>query len=269
MTDRLSGNYTKTQIALQQTSGLLKRPDNLVQMTSDSAHRDDGASATPLSVPQVLLDDVFQRLIIAEPLVLLKKELHRLAKPDFGLIGAVRRDKNVFEFVDRIAGGNRLFLEDIQARTLDSLFSKRAHQLRLVNYRSAANVDDHRIRLHGRKGSIADHVARLSRQRRRHHDIVALSKQLREFVRLIELVDERVGRRRRVPLERENAHPHGVYPACNCSANVAITHDSHGLAVNLFDQELLPAARLLVAKHAPKILREIENCSERKLAERL
>src|ERR1017187_9727603 len=169
MTDRLSGNYTKTQIALQQTSGLLKRPDNLVQMTSDSAHPDDGASATALSIPQMLLDNVLQRLPLAEALVLQKKELHRLAKPDFGLIGAVRRDKHVLEFVDRVAGGNRLFFEDIQARTLDSLFGKRAHHRRLVDHRSSANVDDHRIRLHGRKGSIADHVARLSRQRRRHH----------------------------------------------------------------------------------------------------
>src|ERR1039457_5195872 len=238
-------------------------------MTSDSPRRDGGARATPPSIPQMLLDDVLQQLPLAEPLVLLKKELHRVLEPDRGLIGAVGRDKNVFEFVDRVAGGNWLFLEDIQARTLDSLFGKRAHHRRLVDHRSSANVDDHRIRLHGRKGSIADHVARLSRQRRRHHYVVALSKQLREFVRLIKLADERVGRRRCVPVQRENKHPHRVYPACNCPANVAITHDSDSLAGNLFHQKLLPAARLLVAKHAPKILREIENYSERKLAERL
>ena len=57
----------------------------------------------PDSVSQVLLYDVFQRLAIAEALVLLNEKLHRLIEPFFGLVGAVGRDQEVFNFVDGIA----------------------------------------------------------------------------------------------------------------------------------------------------------------------
>src|SRR5208337_3133682 len=98
-----------------------------------------------------------------------------------------------------------------------------------------------------RKGGIADHVAGFSGEWRGDHDIVALGKHAGEVARLIEAVDERIRRCGRVPLERENTHPHGMDAAGYGAANVSITNDADSLSGDLFNVELLPAARLLIA----------------------
>ena len=62
----------------------------------------------------------------------------------FGLVGAVGRDQDILKFVDGVAGGNGLLLEDIEACSSDFLLGERAHQGCLVDDRTAADVDDDR-----------------------------------------------------------------------------------------------------------------------------
>ena len=73
----------------------------------------------------------------------------------------------------------------------------------------------------------------------------------------------------RMALEGENPHAHGVHAAGDGAAYVAIADDADSLAGDFFNVELFPSARLLVTEHAPKILGEVENGSQGKLAEGL
>src|ERR1700694_2384916 len=90
------------------------------------------------------------------------------------------------------------------------------------------------------------------------------------MLRAIDLLDQRVraAQRRSMPLDGEDFHPKWPDPCGNCAADVAISDDSDGLARLGHDVKSLPHASLLIANHAAEVFGEIQNRSERKLAQR-
>jgi hypothetical protein len=68
--------------------------------------RSAGQARRPtLLIPQVLFDDVYQRLALAVALELGEEEAHGLLRPVAGVVGAVRAEEYVLEFVERVALG--------------------------------------------------------------------------------------------------------------------------------------------------------------------
>src|SRR5262249_31268372 len=53
------------------------------------------------------------------------------------------------------------------------------------------------------------------------------------------------------------------------TADIAVADDADGLALDFVNVELFPPAGHLIAYHAAEILREVKNCGERELAQRL
>jgi len=112
---------------------------------------------------------------------LLKEEAHCLLEPGVGLVGAVWRDQDVFEFVDGVAGWDWLLLKDIQTRAFDLSIRESTHQSSLVDNGSAADVYDNSIGLHRSEGGIADHVMGFRGEGRRDNYVVACGEHCGEF----------------------------------------------------------------------------------------
>src|SRR2546426_8269834 len=107
------------------------------------------SEGTPwLSVSQLLVHYVPQRLPFVIALELLDEEAHRLIQPVRRVVGAMRREEHVLQPVERMTFGQRLAVEYVQRGALDMLAGKRRYQSRLLDHRAAADIDYHRVRFH-------------------------------------------------------------------------------------------------------------------------
>src|SRR6202008_1229479 len=104
---------------------------------------------------------VQQWLSATESFKLREEEAHGIVEPIGRMVRAMRRQKNVFQFVKGMCFGQRLFVENVQRCSLDLAFRERLDHCWLVNYRAAADVDDYRAWLHGGEFRFTDQSARL------------------------------------------------------------------------------------------------------------
>ena len=65
------------------------------------------------SISQPLVRNVLQRLALFKPAILLKKEAHGLILPIGRVVGAVRRQQNILQLVQRMLRGQRLVIKHI------------------------------------------------------------------------------------------------------------------------------------------------------------
>src|SRR3984893_15227547 len=132
------------------------------------------------------------------------------------------------------------------------------------------DIDHPGRRLHGSKFPFPDHSIRLGSQRRSYHDVVAASKHFDTAIRRKDLLNQRVdsSRRQNMPFNRQHFHSHGPHSSSHSSADVPVANDPHRVARNGQHVKSLPHASHLVPNHPPKILRKIQNGSEREFAQR-
>src|SRR5262249_46329812 len=158
-----------------------------------------------------------------------------------------------------MTGGQRLAVEDVERRALDSPFGGWLDHRSLVDNRGACDRNDDCFGFHAGEGSGADHALRFRRKWRGDYDIVALGQHFGETVGAVDPVDERVDvvERRAVTFDGEDPHSHGADPGGDGAADVAVADNPDRLAGNLRDVELLPAAGLLIPDHAPEVLGEV------------
>src|SRR5258706_11970830 len=67
-------------------------------------------------IAKFLVHDIEQRLAAAEPLEIFDEQPHCTLFPVGRVVGRVRREQHVVELIERMAGGQRLFIEDIEGR---------------------------------------------------------------------------------------------------------------------------------------------------------
>src|SRR5262245_26561782 len=95
------------------------------------------------SVAQRLVDDIEKRLASAESCELRDEELHGIVQPIGGVIGRMWREQNVFQLVKGMTRGKRLFIEDVQRRASQAAAGQGFNQSVLIDYRPAADINDH------------------------------------------------------------------------------------------------------------------------------
>src|ERR1700756_2379806 len=91
-----------------------------------------GASATPGNsagglVAELLVDHVAQWLATAKAFELFDEQLHRLIEPVRRVVCAMGRQKDVFERIEGMTGGQRLLIENIQGRSPYPAVGERAN----------------------------------------------------------------------------------------------------------------------------------------------
>src|SRR4026208_264010 len=111
------------------------------------------------SITKLLVYHVDERLAAAEALEILQEELHAAPLPVWRVVGAVRREKHVVQFIKRMGGGQRVGIIDIESRAENAFTFERVDEGVLVDYRSAADVDEYRGWLHDREFRRADQPA--------------------------------------------------------------------------------------------------------------
>src|SRR5690348_6468960 len=87
-------------------------------------------------IPSFLFDDVLQGLAAVVALELRQKEAHRLLGPVGSVIGAMRREKHVREFVEWVAFREGLLVEHVERRAANALLAECADKSGLVDYRA-------------------------------------------------------------------------------------------------------------------------------------
>src|SRR5438552_11816771 len=80
-----------------------------------------------LLVPLFLIDDVLELFAGGESLELGQEEAHRLLGPIRGVVGAMRREQQVFQAVEGVAVGKWFRVENVQRRSLDWLCGESTH----------------------------------------------------------------------------------------------------------------------------------------------
>src|SRR5271170_8080833 len=80
------------------------------------------------SVSQLLVHDIEQRLVLPESLKLLDEQPPGVVEPVGGMVGAMRREQNILQFIKGMSLRQRFLIENIQRGTFDSAIRKRVDQ---------------------------------------------------------------------------------------------------------------------------------------------
>lgn len=109
-------------------------------------------------ITEMLFDDVEERLADAITRELVEEEEHGVIEPVGGVIGAMRGEQDVCQFVEGMTGGQRFFVENVESCTSDAVGRKRADHSQFVDHRAAAYINYDGGGFHGGKLGFGDHA---------------------------------------------------------------------------------------------------------------